>query len=151
MLNTNGIRIATDKSFARELASFRGGFEVYLQFDGLNDGIYEALRHQRMLEIKRQAIANLAECNVPMTLVCTVAQGVNDGNLGELVAFGMDARLVRGISFQPLAYYGDEAPGERRSTLSGVLRAIEAQTSGMLLQSDFIPLPCDPDRVATPA
>lgn len=148
MLNTNGIRIAQDKSFARELAAFRGGFEVYLQFDGLKDSIYEALRHQKLLDIKRQALANLAEDNVPTTLVCTVARGVNDKHLGELVAFGMDAKSVRGINLQPLAYYGSDAPGERRATLSGVLHAIEAQTSKMLLQTDFIPLPCDPDRVA---
>lgn len=148
MLNTNGIRIASDKSFARELAAFRGGFEVYLQFDGLNDAIYEALRHRKMLELKRQALAYLAEYNVPTTLVCTVAHGVNDKHLGELVAFGMDAKAVRGINLQPLAYYGGDAPGERRATLSGILGAIEAQTSRMLLKSDFIPLPCDPDRVA---
>ena len=148
MLNTNGIRIATDKCFARELAAFRGGFEVYLQFDGLNDRVYQALRHQEMLDIKYQALANLAEHCVPTTLVCTVAHGINDKHIGELVAFGMNAKPVRGINFQPLAYYGNDGPGERRTTLSGILQSIESQTSKMLLKSDFIPLPCDPDRVA---
>lgn len=148
MLNTNGIRIATDEGFARELAAFRGGFEVYLQFDGLNDRVYEALRHQKLLDIKRQALTNLAEHRLPTTLVCTVELGVNDRTVGELVAFGMDAKSVRGINFQPLAYYGAEEPGDRRTTVSGVLAAIESQTSKMLLKSDFMPLPCDPDRVA---
>lgn len=148
MLNTNGIRIATDKDFANELAAFRGGFEVYLQFDGLNDHIYQALRNQKMLHVKHQALANLAEHRVPTTLVCTVAQGINDKYIGELVAFGMNTKPVRGINFQPLAYYGSDEPGQRRTTLSGILQAIESQTSKMLLKSDFIPLPCDPDRVA---
>lgn len=148
MLNTNGIRIATDKSFARELAVFRGGFEVYLQFDGTSDRIYKALRNQNMMDTKHQALANLAEYRVPTTLVCTVAHGINDKHIGELVAFSMNTKPVRGINFQPFAYYGNDAPGERRATLSGILRAIESQTSKMLLKSDFMPLPCDPDRVA---
>src|SRR5262249_27381438 len=35
MLNTNGIRIATDKAFVADLATLKPGFEVYLQFDSL--------------------------------------------------------------------------------------------------------------------
>lgn len=91
---------------------------------------------------------DLAEYHVPTTLVCTVANGINDKHIGEIVAFGMDAKSVRGINFQPLAYYSNDEPGERRATTSGVLREIESQTSKMLLKTDFIPLPCDPDRVA---
>ena len=37
MLNTNGVRIARDSGFARELARMQPGFEVYLQFDSLRD------------------------------------------------------------------------------------------------------------------
>src|SRR5437588_5005433 len=33
MLNTNGVRIANDPEFARRLADYMPGFEVYLQFD----------------------------------------------------------------------------------------------------------------------
>jgi uncharacterized radical SAM superfamily Fe-S cluster-containing enzyme len=101
-----------------------------------------------MADIKHQALANLAEHRVPTTLVCTVAHGINDKHIGELVAFGMNSKSVRGINFQPLAYYGNDEPGERRATISGVLREVESQTSKMLLKTDFIPLPCDPDRVA---
>ncbi len=33
MLNTNGVRIASDRTFVDELAKLKPGFEVYLQFD----------------------------------------------------------------------------------------------------------------------
>src|SRR5690606_17990502 len=59
MLNTNGIRIAEDDEFAAELSRLRGGFEIYLQFDGFDDGIYEKLRSKKLVEIKKKAIANL--------------------------------------------------------------------------------------------
>ena len=35
MVNTNGIRIASDAEFARRLKDYMPGFEVYLQFDSL--------------------------------------------------------------------------------------------------------------------
>ncbi|MBI3982039.1 MAG: radical SAM protein, partial [Gemmatimonadetes bacterium] len=35
MLNTNGIRIAREPEFVAELAQFKPGFEIYLQFDSL--------------------------------------------------------------------------------------------------------------------
>src|SRR5689334_10798637 len=37
MINTNGIRIAEDPAFVDALAAFKPGFEVYLQFDSLDD------------------------------------------------------------------------------------------------------------------
>ncbi len=39
LLNTNGVRIANDEAFARELgAAFRyGSFQLYLQFDGVQE------------------------------------------------------------------------------------------------------------------
>lgn len=75
MLNTNGLRIARDPAFAAALAEFRGGFEVYLQFDGLDDAIYQSLRGQPLLELKRQALRHLGQNHVPATLVCTVKAG----------------------------------------------------------------------------
>lgn len=161
MLNTNGLRLASDPAFATALAEFRGGFEVYLQFDGLDDDIYRGLRGRPLLELKQQAVRRLRENHVPVTLVCTVKAGVNDQALGDLLFYAMQEPGVRGVNFQPLAYFGRLAgPGgetggipaqaerDRRVTLSGVLRRIEQQTSRMLLQSDFIPLPCNVERVA---
>ena len=43
MLNTNGLRIAKDESFVKELARLVGDFEVYLQFDGLDGRVSEKL------------------------------------------------------------------------------------------------------------
>lgn len=150
MLNTNGLRIADDPAFAAALAEFRGGFEVYLQFDSLNDDVCQALRGRPLRQVKQQAIQRLNEHRIPTTLVTTVAAGVNDHLLGEITAFGMNEPCVRGINFQPLALFG-RLPAEARSrriTLSGVLRRLEAQTSQMIRMSDFMPLPCNVERVA---
>lgn len=150
MLNTNGIRIAEDADFADELAQFNEcGFEVYLQFDGFDDAAYRVLRGKPLAEIKRRAVQNLAARKIPITLVTTVAKGVNDNRLGEILTFAMNTDFIRGVNLQPLAYFGRQAAAPRRPiTLSGVLGEIERQTGKLIRAEDFIPLPCNVQRVA---
>lgn len=150
MLNTNGLRLASDPEFCGYLASLTPGFEVYLQFDGLKDRIYKKLRGAPLLELKRAAIANLQEARVPVTLVATIARGVNDDQIGTIVRFGMETDYVRGVNFQPVAYFGRGRHDDvaNRVTLTGVRSEIERQTDGLIKKDDIIPLPCDIDRVA---
>jgi len=148
MLNTNGVRIAEDEDFVKAISEFRGGFEVYLQFDGLNDLIYENLRGKKLAALKQKAVENLARYRIATTLVATIEKGVNDDNIGEILAFGMNKPSIRGASFQPLAYYGDKSAPADRITLSGILAQIEKQTKKMIQIDDFIPLPCNTERVA---
>ncbi|XMB86781.1 radical SAM protein [Mycoplasmatota bacterium WC44] len=151
MLNTNGIRIAEDEEFVKELSKFVGKFEVYLQFDGFNDEYYDLARGQKLLDIKLKAIDNLNKYNIPTTLVATIENGVNDSEIGLLVSFGLENNSVRGINFQPVAYFGrKEVPSNRldRSTVTDIINKIEKQTSKVLVKKDFIPLPCNVERVA---
>lgn len=149
MLNTNGLRIARDPEFVQALVEFRPGFEIYLQFDGWEEQTYRKLRGQNLLNEKLAAIRNLQEHNIPLTLVATVEQGINERELGRLIHFGLTETGVRGINIQPVAYFGRTLPcPEERLTLTGVLQQIEKQMKGMLRVDEFIPLPCNVERVA---
>jgi len=150
MVNTNGMRIAEDEGFARELGQFNGGFEIYLQFDGFKASTYMALRGENLLEKKRNAINNLAKYRIPVTLVSTISKGINDDEVGQIFNFGLKQPYVRGINFQPAAFFGRNSQdvGTNRVTLSGLLNRLEQQTSGMLQLNDFIPLPCNVERNA---
>jgi 7,8-dihydro-6-hydroxymethylpterin dimethyltransferase len=151
MLNTNGLRIARDESFVKELARCVGGFEVYLQFDGLESGASTTLRGRNYVQEKIRAAELLEQYNVPTTLVMTVQTGVNDDQIGAVMAFAMRRRNIRGISFQPMTFFGRRpvsAPSSNRATLTGILQRIEAQTAGLIQAADFAPLPCHVDRVA---
>ena len=55
---------------------------------------------------------------------------------------------MRGVNFQPMAYYGDAKAPQDRVTMSGVIKRIEEQTNKMLKIDDFIPLPCNTERAA---
>src|SRR3984885_2006189 len=101
MLNTNGIRIATDKAFVTELATLKPGFEVYLQFDSLRREALENLRGADLRKVREKALANLEAAGISTTLVCVVKKGVNDDEAGAIVRHALSYKCVRGITFHP--------------------------------------------------
>ncbi len=143
-LNTNGLRLARDPDYAARLAE--AGLDiVFLQFDGTRDEIYEQLRGRPLLETKLEAIRVCSGLRLGVTLVPTVVRGVNDGNLGELVALARElAPGVRGIHFQPVSFFGryPGPPGEEdRYTLDELMADLSRQ-AGIPLES-FMPSHCD--------
>jgi 7,8-dihydro-6-hydroxymethylpterin dimethyltransferase len=150
MLNTNGLRIASDPRFADGLAALKGRLEIYLQFDGLEAPGQRALRGRDLRAEKEAALKALADREIPVTLVMTAGQGINDHEIGAVVTHGLGVRGVRGVNIQPVAYFGRNGrrPGLDRLTMTGVLQRLESQTKGMFSRRHFVPLPCDVDRVA---
>lgn len=149
MLNTNGLRLAADENFVKELSQFTGRFEIYLQFDGFDDKAYQHMRGRKLTDTKLRAIKNLTKYKIPITLVSTIERGVNDQEIGKIVEFGLKTPYIRGINFQPVAFFGrlGNVDKTNRITMTGVMAEIGKQTSGMIKSTDFIPLPCDVDRV----
>ncbi len=157
LLNTNGVKIATDRAFAEQLGeAFRyGKFQLYLQFDGVQLAGQHFLRGADLRAMRQQAIERCAELNIPTTLAMTVTPE-NLGHLWEAIAFGLQYRHIRGISFQPMFNSG-RRPENRAATLSPVprlntadiiLAAVE-QAQGSLHYEDFTPLPCGDPNCAT--
>jgi 7,8-dihydro-6-hydroxymethylpterin dimethyltransferase len=145
MLNTNGILLGRSPEFARELAELKDRIEVYLQFDSLDDDATERIRGGRYVELKRRAVEHCAANELPVHLACTLIKGVNDGEVGDLIRFGLATDYVRGINFQPAfcsgRYDHDHDPMDRL-TLPDVLNGIERETRGVFRRTDFVPLPC---------
>jgi uncharacterized radical SAM superfamily Fe-S cluster-containing enzyme len=151
LLNTNGLRIASDENFVKELSQFVGRFEIYLQFDSFDDKTYQSFRGKKLWDIKKKAIENLTKYKIPVTLVATIKKGVNDHEIGKIIKFGLDTKCIRGVNFQPIAYFGRMGGLDKdkdRIKITGIIKCIEKQMKGMIKKDDFIPLPCDVDRVA---
>jgi uncharacterized radical SAM superfamily Fe-S cluster-containing enzyme len=144
MINSNGLRFAIDPSLVELVARYRARLEVYLQFDTFDDDVNLALRGARLLEKKLAAIEALGAAGVRVILVSTLQAGLNDHELGALIRFGLERPWVTGVSLQPATYCGRHDPPalERRVTFPDVVRGIAAQTGGVFLERDFIPLPC---------
>ena len=143
MLNTNGIRLAQEPDFVSQLTAYRPF--VYLQFDGVSTETHNALRGQDLVDVKRQALDNLAEAGLYTILVATVVQGINDHEIGDILRFGLNYPNVFGVSYQPVTYTGrclNHHDPLNRMTVPGVLHLLEAQTDGLFRVSDFRPVPC---------
>ncbi len=154
MLNTNGIRIAKDREFAERLARYTPDFEVYLQFDSFRREPLMTLRNADLRSVREQSMARLNELKIPTTLVVTVRRGVNDGELGDILAYALEQPCVRGVTFQPVQaagrleqYEGGFQLDRDRLTLTEVRRRILEQ-SEIFEPEDIIPVPCHADNVA---
>ena len=84
----------------------RDRLEIYLQFDGLEDAAYTALRGEALLETKLAALEALQQHDLRCTLVCTVDHNVNLHEVGRVLRFGLERPIVRGVSFQLATYCG---------------------------------------------
>jgi uncharacterized radical SAM superfamily Fe-S cluster-containing enzyme len=150
MINTNGIRIATEPDFVRQLAAFKPGFEVYLQFDSLRADAHRTLRGADLTRIRTAALEALEQESISTTLVVVVKRGVNDDELGEIIDYALRWRCVRGVTFQPIQDAGRNEnfdPARDRFVLSDIRRAIiDAGTP--FGEGDIIPLPCNPESIA---
>lgn len=152
LVNTNGVRLTQSPKLVETLAKHGDRVELYLSYGSFRPAVHERLYGKDLTVVKRRAVEVADEAGLFVTLVPTVEGGVNDDEIGDLYRYARSARNVNGITFQPVMdngrYEHDYDPAARL-TLTGVLAAIEAQTSGELRSSDFVGLPCShPDCCA---
>ncbi|MFI7615460.1 radical SAM protein [Nonomuraea terrae] len=143
LINTNGVLVARDDALLDLLTEHRERVEVYLQYDGSAD----ASRHHRggdLTRLKSDALRRLSEREIFTTLVMTAAQGVNDGEIGDVVRLALDTPYVGGVSLQP--QFGSGRSGAidpmDRLTHTGVLKRLGPQTGGLVTWRDLTALPC---------
>lgn len=149
MVNTNGIKIATENGFAERLAHYLPRFEIYLQFDSFRSEVLKAIRGADLTQIRQQAVEKLNELNIATTLVVTLQKGYNCDEIGEIIEYGLKQRCVRGVTFQPTQGAGRLENFNQttdRITLSEVRQAILAQ-SKLFQPEDLLPVPCNPDAL----
>jgi uncharacterized radical SAM superfamily Fe-S cluster-containing enzyme len=157
LLNTNGVRIARDEAFARQLERTfrRGRFQLYLQFDGPQAAGQTALRGADLRGLRERCARRCAEMRLPVTLAMTVTTE-NLPHVWEATEHGLQWPNVRGIAFQPFFASGrvpeSARPGgnpARRLNTADLILALVEQSKGQLRFEDFTPLPCGDPNCAT--
>ena len=171
LLNTNGVRIATEDAFLDQLGkTFRyGKFQLYLQFDGPQEAGQRTLRGADLREMRRRAIERCGALNIPITLAMTVTPE-NLAHVWEAVEFGLTYPNIRGVAFQPMFGSGrvsgsaflvsgspqrdqpetrNPKPETIRLTTADIILAAVEQAAGRLRYEDFTPLPCGDPNCAT--
>lgn len=138
-LNTNGLRLAEEPGYAEKLKE-AGLSCVFLQFDGVSDEVYRALRGRTLWKKKQAAIDACERAGLGVILVPVVTPGVNEDQVGAILSYAMSRMpVVRGVHFQPISYFGRclEAQGSYRITIPKLLSLMEEQTGGVMQAGHF--------------
>ena len=145
-INTNGLRLAQQQDYAHALRK-AGLDSVYLQWDGVRESSFMALRGRECLDFKHRAVRHCAQAGLGVVLVATVVRGINDGELGDLLRLAQQmGPAVRGLHIQPAAFFGrypwqlEDAP---RLTLPEVMTALAQQAPEMVSTSHLHPPGCE--------
>ncbi len=143
-LPTNGLTFAK-ASEADRLVRYADKLMVLLQLDGLTRETNRTLRDADPVRLRRRLIERLDAAGVPMQLTMTLAQDVNDEELGAVVDLGFSHRMVKVIALQPVTWSGryDLAIDPmRRLTLSDIATRVLAQAKVRAKRDDWVPIPC---------
>lgn len=144
-VNTNGIRLAEDLDYYKQLLD-AGMNTIYLQFDGLREEIYLKLRGRRgLVEIKNRVIENARKLgHKSIVLVVTLARGVNDSDLGDIIRYAISNRdVIRCVNIQPISMAGRARKEEMRKmriTIPDAVKLIEEQTNGIISRWSWRPV-----------
>lgn len=147
-LNTNGIRLASDRRFVAALGERNRVpgrvVNIYLQFDGFDERAQLAIRGRDLRDLKRRALDRCAEAGLTVTLVAAVERGLNDHELGDIIEYGLCHPAVQSVSFQPVTHSGRHLEFDplTRLTNSDIIHGIAAQRPQWFQASDFFPVPC---------
>lgn len=142
-LNTNGKRLGMEEGYAEKLKT-AGVDAVFLQFDGMSDEIYQQMRNEPLLEIKKKAIACCRKARLPVALVPTLVRGINDQDIGAMFNYMLEnVDVIKGIHFQPVSFFGrypDEMQEQNRFTMFDTINEIAAQTNGIIAKETLRPI-----------
>ncbi|MEZ0363709.1 radical SAM protein [Mycobacterium sp. pUA109] len=144
LVNSNGVRIATDDGLLDLLTAHRERVEVYLQYDGHSLAAHHHHRGGDLRRTKQAALHRLSRREIFTTLVMTAALGVNDGEIGDVIKVALDTPFVGGVSIQPQFSSGRSGRIDPldRLTHTGVLKRLAPQTAGLVGWRDLTALPC---------
>jgi 7,8-dihydro-6-hydroxymethylpterin dimethyltransferase len=108
------------------------------------------LRGANLSHIRHKALEQLEAHGISTTLVVTLKKGLNDSEIGDIIAFALKYKCIRGVTLQPIQDAGrndNYELREHRLVLSEVRRKIVEQ-SNLFSFDDVMPVPCNPDNLA---
>ncbi len=144
-VNTNGLRLAEDIEYFKKICD-AGMDTLYITFDGLREEIHKKLRARTdLIPIKQKVIENTRKIGLSsVVLVVTLAKGVNDKDLGDIVQYAVENHdVVRCVNIQPISMAGRARKEEMRKlriTIPDALKLIEEQTNGAVTKWDWRPV-----------
>lgn len=140
---SNGIRLAKDEAYVERLAAL--GARIALSFDTFDPHADKLLQGANMLATKLRCMELCEKHGVDVTLIPVMTRGVNEHEVGKILAFALQHESVRHVEVHTMTFTGQSGATFQRSgriSMLEVLEEIDRRTSGLLTPSDFVSSPC---------
>lgn len=136
-MSTNGLSLA-DYDYAAMLK--KAGLNwIILQFDGVEDAPFIALRGRALFEIKKRIIENCERAGIAVQLAVMVDDKSNAGQLGRIIDFAFSQPAVKWVNLYPRSIVNhDEFADDEGLHVADMFTILEEQTNRQLTREDFI-------------
>jgi len=138
-MNTNGLKIATDRKFAEKLKE--SGVQLVLSLDTLDSAKSKIIHGKDIVAKKRQALEIIEELQIPTTILAVCIKGVNEADVVDIVHTYFHKSFVRSITIQNMTFTGENGSQfEPRAhiTIDEIERLLASR--GKFAPTDFFPL-----------
>ena len=138
MMNTNGLKIADDETFAKKIKE--SGVQVVLSLDTLNPETSIQMYGVDLKQIKLRTLAMLEKYDIPTTLLAVAVKNLNENEIAEICKEYLKKDFVRSITIQNFAFTGKNGKDftiKERLTMDDMERALI--DSGVCKGDDFFP------------
>ena len=142
-ISTNGLTFLKTPGLLQDLCD--RNVVISLQFDGFDDRAYEVLRGRKLLAEKLRILELLAVAGGSASLTVTLAGGVNDDQLPQILDYYFAQPHLVSMMIQPVAFAGrgEQLAGlATRLTIPDVIALLDSAGNSRVCAEDFAPLPC---------
>jgi uncharacterized radical SAM superfamily Fe-S cluster-containing enzyme len=141
-MNSNGLRLAKDKKLCTRLKEL--GVHVILSFNTLNPSTSQKIHGRDIVKIKLQALENLKQYNVPVTLLNVMIPRINHTEIAQIIGLMKKYPNILSLTIQNMTYTGNGGGNflpRNHLPVDETASIIENQTKSKISKTDFVPLP----------
>jgi uncharacterized radical SAM superfamily Fe-S cluster-containing enzyme len=140
-ISTNGLKLR-DEAYVRKLAALDA--RIVLSLDTFRPETDRILLGANTVKAKLEALDLLEKHDVATTILPAVAMGVNDDEVGRLLALVLEKPHIRSLELHTMTFTGQGGVGFQRSariTIPDLHARITDATAGRIGWRDFVPSP----------
>ncbi len=127
VIYTNGIKIE-DIDYLKTLKQ-AGLKTVGLQFDGFDPIADKKFRDKDMVSTRKKALANLANLGMKVTMMVTVAKGISDKNMFDIMEYAASNKSIKAVAFRAYTVMGCADKKEWTMTNQEMLASLSKQSN----------------------
>jgi len=131
---TNGLEL--DETLLKKLDKLKLD-RIQLQFDSMDDQIYEKLRKTKVLKEKLKLLEDIKKTNIDVTLFVVLLKGVNNNQINKIISFaGKNSEKIKSVIFTAVSPEGKDRYRFYHLINDDIMKPIE--TKFKISKEDFI-------------